>query len=247
VRLAAEVLDGRELALGAGGDSSAAPRLLFWGHSHAGNVFALLSHLLSGDAAAVDAYFQAAAPYLRRWLGRRPAHWGQVREALHDWPAERAGQIDFVTFGTPIRYGWETAGYGKLLHFVNHRPAPELPPYRAPFPPRDAEVRQAVGDAVHQFGIAGTNFLPNLPSWRAVLADRRLGRLLQPDLRRRDLPARLRCGMRVPDEGTTLLVDYGGEAGHFAQHLAGHAVYTRERWLLFHAEQIARRLYGIER
>lgn len=41
-----------------------------------------------------------------------------------------------------------------------------------------------------------------------------------------------------------MLVDYGPPEGNIAQHLAGHAVYTRKRWMLFHAEEVARRFYG---
>ena len=48
---------------------------------------------------------------------------------------------------------------------------------------------------------------------------------------------------RVSDEGMTLLVDYGPPAGRLAQHHAGHAVYTRSEWLLFHAEQTAQCFY----
>jgi hypothetical protein len=158
--------------------------------------------------------------------------------------------LDFVTFGTPIRYGWDSGGYGRLLHFVNHRPANGLPPYRAPFPPRERDVRAAAdGDYVQQLGIAGTNFAPTLLALGALLADLRLGRLLQGGIRRRDLPDYLLCGMRVPAEGTTLLVDYGAPRENRApqnvvKHLAGHAVYTRPEWMLFHAEEVARRLYG---
>src|SRR5207302_7932185 len=74
--------------------------------------------------------------------------------------------LDFVTFGTPIRYGWDAGGYGRLLHIVNHRPTDCLPPHRAPFPPREPDVRIAKdGDYVQQLGIAGTNFPPTLLSW----------------------------------------------------------------------------------
>jgi hypothetical protein len=40
------------------------------------------------------------------------------------------------------------------------------------------------------------------------------------------------------------LVDYGLPDGRITRHLAGHAVYTRKRWMLFHAEETVRRLYG---
>jgi hypothetical protein len=65
----------------------------------------------------------------------------------------------------------------------------------------------------------------------------------QSNLRRRDLPANLRAGMRVPEEGQCLLVDYGPAEGHPGRHLAGHAVYTRFRWMSFHAREVARRFY----
>lgn len=97
---------------------------------------------------------------------------------------------------------------------------------------------------MQQVGIAGTNAMPAVLAWRAWLADQRLNRLLQPGLSPQDLLARLKLGVRVADKGTTLLVDYGPPAGNLAQHLAGHAVYTRHEWLLFHAEQVARRFYG---
>ena len=115
----------------------------------------------------------------------------------------------------------------------------------APLSARQADIGELKdGDYVQQLGIAGTNFPPTLFSWRAVLADVRLGRLLQAGIRKRNLLDRLLNGMRVPDEGTTLLVDYGlpeGDAGpeHVVKHLAGHAVYTRPEWMLFHAEETA--------
>jgi hypothetical protein len=244
---------------------STLPRLLLWGHSHAGNVFALATNLLSGDEGALDAFFAATRIYRRRLLGRRELpHWRRVQDLLRGNAESRipnaestvstdsafrtphaAFCLDFVTFGTPIRYGWDPGGYGRLLHFVNHRPVAGLPPHRAPFPPREGDVRTgADGDYVQQLGVAGTNFLPNLLSYRALLADLRLGRLLQPGVRRRDLLQRLSHGMRVPAEGTTLLVDYGPPEGNVVQHLAGHAVYTRPEWMLFHAEETARRLYA---
>ncbi len=68
--------------------------------------------------------------------------------------------------------------------------------------------------------------------------------LLQPGIRRRDLLARLKAGVRVPEEGTTLLVDYEDAGDSIREHVGGHAVYTFSRWLPFHAEQVARRLYS---
>jgi hypothetical protein len=224
-------------------------RVLLWGHSHAGNVFALMTHLLAADLPLQAEFFRAAQSYYR-WplLGRVDIPvWQRVQELL-ERAAEPLGgiRLDIVTFGTPIRYGWDQGGYARLLHFVHHRPRPGLPEYRVPYPPTLDELLQAAaGDYVQQLGIAGTNFPPHACAWRSWLAERQLARLLQPDVRRRDLLARLAAGARVPEAGTTLLVDYGNDPEeHARRHLMGHTIYTRSRWLPFHTEQIADRFYG---
>ena len=225
-------------------------RILLWGHSHAGNVFALVTNLLAGDRAAVEQFFDAARVYYR-WplLGCIDIPlWLHVEQLLLEGPNPLDGvDLDMVTFGTPIRYGWDTAGYAQLMHFVNHRPAAGLPPYRAPFPPAPERVLAAAdGDYVQQFGIAGTNFMPSLFAWRSWWADNRLHRLFEPHVSPAGLTERIGLGARVPAEGTTLLVNYGEPAGNLTQHLLGHAVYTRQEWLLFHAEEVARHFYGLD-
>ena len=86
--------------------------------------------------------------------------------------------------------------------------------------------------------------MPSVFSWRSWLADNRLNDLLQQDLPQSASVDRFEAGAIVPDEGTTLLVDYGPLQGGVAQHLAGHAVYTASQWLLFHAEETVRRFYA---
>jgi hypothetical protein len=226
----------------------AGQRLLLWGHSHAGNVFALMTNLLGSNHAARQEFFEAARVYYR-WpvVGCVDIPiWRRVREMLlaGENPL-RDTPLDIVTFGTPIRYGWNEAGFSRLMHFINHRPAEGRPPYLAPFPPVLERVLAAVdGDYVQQFGIAGTNFIPSIFSWRSWWADRSLNRLLQPTQQTYDPRERFRTGARVPDTGETRLVDYGLPGGTLAQHFAGHAVYTKTEWLSFHAEEVARRWYG---
>jgi len=231
-------------------DPSPPRRVLLWGHSHAGNVFALITNLLAGDRRATEQFFEAAEIYYR-WpifgCVDIPV-WNRIRDLLCSRPRPLAGvPLDIVTFGTPIRYGWNSGGYARLLHFINHRPADGLPEYRAPFPPKPEDLMTAAaGDYVQQLGIAGTNVMPSVLSWRAWMADNRLSRLLQEELPEGRRLDRFSAGAIVPDEGTTLLVDYGLPTGSIAQHLAGHAVYTQKDWLLFHAEEVARRFYGAE-
>ena len=100
------------------------------------------------------------------------------------------------------------------------------------------------GDYVHQWGVAGTNIMPDLVNWRALDADIRLNKILQSGIRRRDLLERLKLGMRVAEEGHSLLVDYGQSDHNIAAHIAGHGIYTRLDRLAQHAEWVADAFYG---
>jgi hypothetical protein len=223
-------------------------RVLLWGHSHAGNVFALTSNLLAGSREAVEHFFRATEIYWR-WplLGCVDIPvWNRVRRLLLSGKQKPDGRaLDFVTFGTPVRYGWNADGMGNLLHFINHRTSEGCPEYRAPFPPKLQRVLAAAdGDYVQQLGIAGTDLLPSWLSWRAWMAHQRLNRLFEETDEGMGPLERFRAGTIVPDAGTTLLVDYGLPHGNITRHLAGHAVYTRKKWMLFHADETRRRFYG---
>ena len=285
-------------------------RVLVWAHSHGGNVLALVTNLLRATSALRRRFFQAARAHDRPLLRGRidlPA-WPRLAERL-ERGAPALPELDIVTFGTPVRYGWDVDVGAKLLHVVNHRPVPGLPEYRTRFPPRlEAVLHATDGDVIQQVGIVGTDFPPPFLFWRARLANRRLRSLLERGLPRQRLFARLESGTRVAADGITLLVDYANTRGHNApghaatdlpepagiegddtphprsetagpgrgntaevdatevdtahtdtaalardrhhgtghvgQHLAGHAVYTRREWMLFHVEQVVQRFYG---
>jgi len=230
------------------GEGERAKRVLLWAHSHGGNVLALMTNLLGGDEAARAEFFDAARIFFRRpWSERLDFPvWQRVEELLADadHPLRRL-QLDLVTFGAPIRYGWDTAGYSKLLHIVNHRPGICGTDHHAPYPPRLRRVvAGTAGDFIQQLGIAGSNFPPLPLALRTFLANRRLGRVLERDLPRERLFTRLKCGVRVHDEGTTLLVDYDDPDCLPFRHMLGHAPYTRSRWLPLHCELVATQFYG---
>lgn len=230
--------------------ASGRTRILLWGHSHAGNVFALVTNLLAGSPRRVGRFFRILRPD-RSEADKQTQRWTQWLDArrwvLSGAAAEVASRLDIVTFGTPIRYGWETGGYRRLLHFVHHRPAPGLAPYRVPFPVGwDDLVQARYGDYVQQLGLAGTNFVPIEPNWSQWRREYRLSKLLAGKLSWRNTVARLRTGQRVPDEGDTLLVDYPPYPDQFQRLLLGHAIYTHSAWLPFHVREVTRRFYGDE-
>ena len=216
-------------------------KILLLCHSHAGNVMALVTNLLGADREHRLRFLDLIKPIHRD----QDDH--ERFQRVSDWLADehfRSGlQLDIVTLGTPIRYGWDSAGYRQLLHFIHHVPRAGAPEYLSPLPESNARsLQQLDGDFVQQFGIAGTNIVPYLFDLTLQKTELKLGRLLQP-FGRTDFLKHLKIGMRVPEEGMTLLVHYDDTNG-LARKLAGHGIYTQLEWLAFHASEIASRLYG---
>ena len=221
-------------------------RYLMWGHSHAGNVFALLTNLIGSDVDTLGRFFKIGDAWRRfPLLGYLdPPVWKRVRDRVFANPEIlKRIELDIVTFGTPIRYGWETLAYRSLSHFVYHRPQPSTPEYLAPFPEGLSDVLEArYGDCVQQLGIAGTNFTPFVLAWRSWIVEERFRRFLQRGISRLNTLDRLRIGQRVANEGKSLLVDYDVDGTTTAQQLFGHAIYTRTEWLPFHMQLVATEL-----
>jgi hypothetical protein len=213
-------------------------RIMLWGHSHAGNVFAILTNLLGGDRDTRQLFCGATKSFVER---NDDGVWRQARALLLEHPSALIdpARLDIVTFGTPVRYGWERRGYGRLLHVVNHRAMEGVLPCQVPFPPTATQLRRVeAGDYFQQMFIAGTNFMPNAHSLRHWKTERRLHLLLQKEVSSRRVWDSLGHGRRVSDDGLTLLIDYAASGDAAATTLAGHAVYTRAAWLPFHLQQI---------
>ncbi|TWU29370.1 hypothetical protein [Bythopirellula polymerisocia] len=223
-------------------------RVMLWGHSHGGNVLALLTSLLAADREARQKFFEAARIFFTPWWGKSTdmPTWVHAEQVLEDADHPlRNLALDIATFGTPIRYGWHGAGYNNLLHFVNHRPKAEVPAHKTRHPLHLPRFLKATdGDYIHQLGIAGTNLMPNPLAVRTLLADLRLKKVLEHDLQPEWRLQRWSRGHRIPDEGTTLLVDYHDSHWYTPYHLAGHGTYTRSKWLPFHVTEIARQFYS---
>lgn len=247
VRLTHALLDYRE----------SGERTLLIGHSHGGNVFALVTNLLSKQAPLNSDLFRrffAAANVFNQSTRRiGVAEWKRLESRIRaQW--ESAGREesevklpDIVTLGTPVRYGWDATGYNQLLNFVNHVPDEEGSPYQGQFPKSRNQLIESLqgyyGDFVQQTFIARTDFPPAIWSWPAWNANRRLRKLLESRTNHGRLLDQLKLSLRVPNAGHTLLVNYA-QADANANQICGHAVYTDLDWMPYHIREIATRFYG---
>jgi hypothetical protein len=156
--------------------------------------------------------------------------------------------LDMVTFGTPVRYGWDLSGLGKLLHVVNHRnlrtdgktwlAKMELPQITMEMPIAWG------GDYVQELAVAGSDALPATDVAKA--ANKTIWEMVEPyDGFERWLECARRA-VRFPSEGRCLLADYKDCTGstNVRDHYYGHAAYTRQNAMLFNTTHIVRCLYS---
>ena len=224
-------------------------RLLIQAHGHAGQILGLISNLIaSGESSNRQILFQVLAAHHERTQDSEVNvdRLERMYKSLTEQPFLGGASLDIVTYGTPIRGGWDTSGIGYLLHIVNHRPIRgdgkqwlakmELPQVAWEIPMLSG------GDYVQQLAVAGTDSLTEIP--QDELVNQELREILEPyDGFERWLEC-ARRGTRCQNDGTCLLVDYqvSGEASP-RSHLFGHGCYTEKRALLFNMAQIVNQLY----
>lgn len=223
--------------------------VLLWGHSHAGNGFAILTNLLANEPTSVEAFFRAADQDL--------PHWRQAEKILKHAPSPHplARCVRIAAFGTPVRYGWDASGCRDLVHVLHHRgQQPEDSITTRPmFPPHSVSSMMTAeyGDWVQAFGISGTDVAAPTSS----TVNQRMGEVLETGLeapehgldtkflapaRVRDLCARWKTGTRCHATGRNLLLDYEPSGRKtklgfpIEQSLCGHGVATTTNWLPAH-------------
>jgi hypothetical protein len=216
----------RMIALHRGGALRPGERVLLVGHSHGGQLFAILSQMIARSRGHEE--LVAAAHARGEDVGALEDHLTLLRRC----------SIDVATFGTPPRYGWARAAGFRLLHIVNHRGAGTAAPSLRGF----LHTRQ--GDYVQQLGAHGSDF-PALSASERVL-NARLDRVLGEGSSVRAWLRNVSRGVRISPHGRTLLVDYGDSGRVLPNFLSsglGHAAYTRRDAMLFHASLIADHFY----
>jgi hypothetical protein len=229
---------------------SSGDRILVQAHGQAGLVLALVSNLLcmtssSSRTRLLDLLSASASqvnrPDVTSMIQR-------VAPLLSSGTLLNGAMLDVVTFGMPVRYGWDPSGLGKLLHIVNHRnlrtdgktwlSKMELPQITMEMPIAWG------GDYVQELAVAGSDAVPTTDAAKA--ADKALWELVEPfDGFERWLECARRA-VRIPSEGLGILVDYKDSTGstNVRNHYFGHAVYTRLNTMLFNTTEIVRTLYS---
>ncbi|MCP9454724.1 MAG: hypothetical protein NNA18_01270 [Nitrospira sp.] len=226
-------------------------RIMVQAHGQGGLVLALVSNLLCPSSiTGRPRLLEIVAEYaVRSQQPRLAVAVERLTRLLDRGVVLNNVLLDVVTLGTPVRYGWDPSGIGKLLHIVNHRhlridgkrwlAKMELPQITIEMPVAWG------GDYVQELAVAGSDALPTTEEARE--ANRAVWELVEPyDGFERWLECARRA-VRCPSEGGCLLVDYKDCTGssHVQDHYYGHAVYTRREVMLFNTAEIVRRLYGV--
>ena len=230
----------REHRLGAG------DRILIQAHGQAGLVLALASNLLCpSPITGRKTFFDLLLAATPQGPDAQAVH--RIDPLLTSGSLLNGAALDLVTFGTPVRYGWDPSGIGKLLHIVNHRnlrtdgktwlSKMDLPQITVEMPIAWG------GDYVQELAVAGSDALP---AESAKVANKAVWELLEPYDGFERWVECARRATRFPSEGQCLLVDYKDctSSTNVRDHYYGHAAYTRANAMLFNFNQIVGQLYS---
>jgi hypothetical protein len=224
-------------------------RVLIQAHGQAGLVLALVSNLLCpSPITRRPKLFEILAAYAEQTSHPQLVDTiKQIGSLLEATSLLNGVALDIVTYGTPVRYGWDPSGIGKLLHVANHRnlrtdgkswlAKMELPQITMEMPIAWG------GDYVQELAVAGSDAVPSTESAKA--ANKAIWEMVEPyDGFERWLECARRA-VRFPSEGRCLLVDYKDSTGSTnpRDHYYGHAVYTRRHALPFNTREIVRTFY----
>ena len=225
-------------------------RILVQAHGQAGLILALVSNLFCVTANSSRTHlFDLLLNFASQ--GNRPdlaSTIQRVAPLLSNGTLLNGATLDVVTFGMPVRYGWDLSGLGKLLHIVNHRTLRtdgktwlskmELPQITMEMPIAWG------GDYIQELAVACSDAVPTTEAAKA--ANKAVWEMVEPfDGFERWLECARRA-VRIPSEGLGILADYKDSTGstNVRDHYYGHAAYTRLNTMLFNTTEIVRSLYS---
>jgi hypothetical protein len=221
-------------------------RILIQAHGQAGLVLALASNLLCpSPITGRKELFELLLAAQPQGPDAQAIH--RIEPLLTNGTLLNGVALDIVTLGTPVRYGWDPSGIGKLFHIVNHRNLrTDGKTWLSKMDMPQITVEMPIawgGDYVQQLAAAGSDAIP--PDHLETV-NKAVWELLEPyDGFERWVECARRAA-RFPTEGQCLLVDYKDctSSTNIRDHYYGHAAYTRTNAMLFNFNQIGARLYS---
>ena len=212
-------------------DLQADQRVLIFAHSHGGNLLALLT-LLSDSNSQIKRKLIRHLSVSSTGTQEQPTS-SDLATLINS--CTELPNIDIVTLGTPLRYRWSPSQQRRLIHVINHRAVIQEDPHRTAFPnlfnPLDLS---GLGDIIQQLGIGGSDFPPTILTPSERKQEKKLSKILESSVRRKDYFKKLNLGRRESCDGESILLDYRDIEPTEAPKLFGHAVYTLDRLIPFH-------------
>lgn len=206
-------------------------RVLLIGHSHAGQLFALLTIFLEDkEMALMEASLKDS---MLSQLAEAVDHNKDVVQMKNDLKKIDQVFLDIVTFGTPPRYQWgnekmkgEKPNY-RLLNIINHHHEPVS---------IGGLWKTEDGDYVQQWGVGGTDVYDD--------KNNDLEKIIGQEQYYISLESVLKGDKRhIPKYGKTLLIDNGDEGEKATETVLGHGIYTCKGKMLFNTELIVGNFY----
>jgi hypothetical protein len=185
-------------------------RIMLIGHSHAGQVFALLTQLINNMP-------------LRKNIILLLKKYDLFSDDLNlNLSKLKKKKFDFITLGAPARYNWNTNNSNMTLtHIINHRAKDVLGGnFSGAGFTKD-------GDYIQQWGIAGSDFKSPLEIEQKINID--LDTVFGPGTNLGVLQENIKLRKRLHNQGHHYLVDYGDQSKfpNFMTTIFGHGTYTK--------------------
>jgi len=230
-----------------GAEEKKNPTFLLVGHSHGGQLFALLTHFLDNSVLGQT---------LLHHLSEYPHPHITVEQVSTYVELIRTVQLDIVTFGTPIRYRWSTYKKYRLLPIINHRCSPDVSPGQQEAVSVTGFMTARDGDYIQQYGSAGTDMVRHVFHF---VEDTRLSNILNDQgttfvglfsavafdsgVRRHPLYDHS-TGDSVSRVRDNFYVDYKDNEKNTLKSFFGHGIYTTNLMMAYNMEMIAQEFYS---
>lgn len=204
--------------------------IILLGHSHGGNLFALLSQFtnnLTLTKQIIDTVTNEQNEF-------------KDYDYLNALKKISQHKLFFVTFGTPVRYQWSLRKNTKALHIINHRVKN--------FPESSLKdiIKTTSGDYIQLLGTSSVDIRGGTTQLREI--NHVLGEMLESHQSALSIKEVLKEGKRHHNQGDTILMDYQDNSSipNFAASRLGHSIYTRSDLMLCHFKLIRDWLNSLE-